>query len=359
MLHKLLAPRRVGVCGSSKNLRPDAIPFCKAVGRALAKNENIVIVSGGTKRRRDGQNDAAEDDLAADWHIVNTAEQEIRARSGDEAVIQRIETFVIDDNSASAEQFRIGTQKHPRGKTSEARRFSFVKSLDGLLAIGGRMGTSQELALAMELGHRVLPVPLFPGKAREFWRSYEKDLIRMLRIDLETANRWWASGLADLAETRQIAVDEAERLGVEMVAVLLKALPRRCFVIMPFSDEYISLYDFVIAPAVLNFGDDPIRLDRTAIPGDAGDQIHEGISSCDYVIAVLDDLRPNVLYELGLAHAYGKPTILMNRAGTLGDKALAPFDLSLKQRLEYRCVEASLVDQLKIRITNLPAARHS
>jgi hypothetical protein len=141
-----------------------------------------------------------------------------------------------------------------------------------------------------------------------------------------------------------------------MVKVLLQSLPRRCFVIMPFSDEYVSLYDFVIAPAVASFGDDPIRLDRTAIPGDTGDQIHEGIKCCDYAVAVLDGLKPNVLYELGLAHAYRKPTILLNRAGTLGADPSGPFDLSLKQRLEYTSVGVALVADLKKRIENLPAA---
>jgi nucleoside 2-deoxyribosyltransferase len=100
-------------------------------------------------------------------------------------------------------------------------------------------------------------------------------------------------------------------------------------------------------------GDSALRLDRTAIPGDTGHQIKNGIRSCDYAIAVLDGLRPNVLYELGLAHAYGKRTILINRAGTLEGNA-APFDLALQQRLEYRTLEASLVDRLKNAIKSLP-----
>lgn len=60
-----------------------------------------------------------------------------------------------------------------------------------------------------------------------------------------------------------------------------------------------------------------------------------------------------MLYELGLAHAYGKRTILMNRVGTLEGSA-SPFDLALQQRLEYRTLEASLVDRLKNAIKSLP-----
>ena len=315
----------------------------------------MVIVSGGTKQRHRPGTDRAEHDFAVDWHIVNTAEREIRAHSGSDVVARRIETVVIDaGDTPAAEQFRIGTSRYPRGKTSEARRFTFVKSLDAILAVGGRGGTAQELALAMELGHRVMPVPLFPGTAQDFWHSYEKELLQMLRVQSESADRWRAA--AELTEKLQLSVDETRELAIEMVGVLLSALPRKCFVIMPFSDVYVALYDFVIAPAIAYFGDDPIRLDRTAIPGDAGDQIHEGIRACDYAIAVLDGLRPNVLYELGLAHAYQKPTILMNCAGTLGDNSAAPFDLSLNQRLEYCVVNAALVDDLKMRIKNLPVA---
>src|SRR3974390_3810163 len=88
--NKLFVPRRVGVCGSSKGLPPTAIPFCVAIGRELAKQKDVVIVSGGT-RRRAGTN---QDDLAADWHIVNAAEQEIREHFTPDEVDRRIETVV-------------------------------------------------------------------------------------------------------------------------------------------------------------------------------------------------------------------------------------------------------------------------
>jgi hypothetical protein len=138
-----------------------------------------------------------------------------------------------------------------------------------------------------------------------------------------------------------------------MVSALLRAIPRRCFIITPFSEEHVSLYDFVIEPSLLAVGDSAIRLDRTGIPGDASEQVRAGIKSCDYVIAVLDGLRPNVLYELGLAHAYGKRTILINRAGALG-AAMMPFDLAVQQRIEYPALDAGLVDRLKNAIRSLP-----
>ena len=315
-----------------------------AVGKELANEDNVVIVSGGTRKRKD----CGEDNLAADWYIINAAEQGIRQSSGLERIAERIETVLSDDTNKS-ERFDIGSLRRARGKTSEARRFSFVRSLDALFAVAGRGGTAQELALAMELGIPVLPAPLFDGTAKDFWDAYESDLIRVLRLDRATAERWRVPALTDS--------EQLQPLAVEMVGALIASLPRRCFVIMPFAEDFAALYDFVIEQAILSNDDQPIRLDRTAVPGDVWSQINDGIKSCDYVIAVLDGLRANVLYELGVAHGCGKPTILLNRTGRLGEVAVVPFDLSMQQRLEYQAVETSLVERLKNALSKLPRGR--
>jgi hypothetical protein len=41
--------------------------------------------------------------------------------------------------------------------------------LDALIAIRGSKGTRQELALALEFGTRILPVPAFGGAAEAVW----------------------------------------------------------------------------------------------------------------------------------------------------------------------------------------------
>ena len=83
------------------------------------------------------------------------------------------------------------------------------------------------------------------------------------------------------------------------------------------------------------------------MPGDVGLQIDLGIERADYVVAVLDGLRPNVLYELGIAHAHGKPTIIMNHRDALES---VPFDLAMDQRLEYEAVDANLPKRLQASI---------
>ena len=336
-VHKLFAPRRIGVCGSSRGLPREAVPFCEGVGRRLAQEPYAVIVSGGSKRR----SGAAEGDLAADWYIVSAAERALPP----DMVTERIET-VFSEERSTTEQFDLGSSKWARGKTRQARRFAFVRIVDALFAVGGGSGTAQELALATELGVPVLPAPLFGGTAKEVWVAYRNELLKDLRIDEATAGRWEESGQANSEQLRKLAF--------EMVKALLDSLPRHCFVIMPFAEDFTGLYDFVIEPAIRNAGHEPIRLDRAAVPGDVGRQIHDGIRACDYAIAVLDGLRANVLYELGLAHGRGKPTILINRIGALTDHDFLPFDLSMQQRLEYHALEASLVKRLQAAIESMP-----
>ena len=167
--NKRLEPRRIGVCGSSRDLPAGAEEFCAAAGAALAKADNVVIVSAGTRRRRDER----EDNLATDWYVVSAAK---RAMTRPEEVDERIET-VMGDGPSGSERFGIGASPRARGKTPEARRFSFVRRLDALFAVAGNNGTAQELALAAELGIPVLLVLCFGGSAVEFFNAYESDLV--------------------------------------------------------------------------------------------------------------------------------------------------------------------------------------
>jgi hypothetical protein len=305
-------------------------------------------VSGGTKSRKS----APKEDFAADWHIVSAASKVLvhrKVAADAEDILQdRIETVLSEEESS--ESFRLGTIRHPRGKTSEARRFSFVRGIDALIAVAGGGGTAQELALAHELEKPVMPVPFFGGTAEVFWKAYATDLIRMMRLTEARTARWQAQAQGTTRQLTAVAGD--------MVDALLKSLPRRCFVIMPFGEDFAALYDFVICRALEEAGDLPIRLDRTEIPGDAIKQIDEALGSCEYAIVVLDGMRPNVLYELGLAHGRAKPTILMNRKGHLSREAPVPFDITTRQRIEYQSLDATLTTRVKKAIDSLAIRRY-
>jgi hypothetical protein len=90
-----------------------------------------------------------------------------------------------------------------------------------------------------------------------------------------------------------------------------------------------KFYHRIIRRAVRSVGDLPLRVDRLHLTGDIVQKVHLGIRNCDYAIAVLDEMRPNVLYEVGLAHAWGKQAILICRKETLDSDV--PFDLSTQR----------------------------
>lgn len=330
----LLHPRRIGIAGTvADELEGVAEPFCRAVGAALARREAVVVTRGGPSTQTRNHR------FPVDEWVARGAAAVVSERGA--SAEDWIETLLSDATREGTVE--IGTIHQVRARTYEAARFAMVDRVDGVIAIGGGAGTRQSLVLALATERPTLPVPLFGGAAARNWDEHRSELATAMRLEPAMLVRW-ASAPASAAA--------AEVLATEMVDRFLDSLARRCFVAMPFQGSHEALFDFVIGPAVRGLGDTPVRLDRLEVPGDVGQQIHEAIHRSDYVIAVLDDLRPNVLYELGLAHGANKSTILLNQRSALGNDEV-PFDLTMQQRLEYEQVDGSLPSRLQAAIRAL------
>jgi hypothetical protein len=91
-----------------------------------------------------------------------------------------------------------------------------------------------------------------------------------------------------------------------------------CFVIMPFGGHWDEYYEQIYAPAIVDAGIQPVRADEDFGAGSVLKDIVEMLSECSVVLADITEVNRNVHYELGLAHALGKPTILV-----------APVDMKL------------------------------
>lgn len=97
------------------------------------------------------------------------------------------------------------------------------------------------------------------------------------------------------------------------------------FIVSQFGGDYDVLYDEVIKPVCKKLNYDPIRGDEVANCSMILNDIIASIQNSAVIIADITPDNPNVFYEIGYAHALGKPTIL------LCDKALRsrlPFDVS-------------------------------
>ncbi|GAB1338987.1 hypothetical protein ACE1SV_55770 [Streptomyces sp. E-15] len=128
--------------------------------------------------------------------------------------------------------------------------------------------------------------------------------------------------------------------------------PRRCFVVGPIGDPYaahhspereayehhLGIFEQVIAPACERYGITAVRADGIAHAGDINEQICRHVIESDLVIADVSGGNPNVMYELGLRHITGKPTIHIGEAGQL------PFDIASIRTIRYRRSRSHLAD---------------
>ena len=103
-----------------------------------------------------------------------------------------------------------------------------------------------------------------------------------------------------------------------------------CFVLMPFSDPFNVYYNQLFRPAVERSGLKPVRADDLFRPSAIVSDLWGMIQEAKVLLAELTTKNANIFYELGLAHAIGKPVVLVSE--TMGD---VPFDLQQLRVLLY------------------------
>jgi len=119
-----------------------------------------------------------------------------------------------------------------------------------------------------------------------------------------------------------------------------------CFVMMPFGGRFKVLYTEVYLAAIEDAGLHPVRGDDMANPGAIVHQIWAQTRDAKIVVADLSEGNPNVFYELGLAHALGKPAILTaDRTDDL------PFDVRHLRTLGYDKDHPSWGAKLRTQLT--------
>lgn len=105
------------------------------------------------------------------------------------------------------------------------------------------------------------------------------------------------------------------------------------FVLTPFNPTHNEQFE-AIAEVCRSLGLRPIRGDEEFVSGDIFPHILRLIARARIVIANIDGRNPNVFYELGIAHAISKPTILV--APTPED---VPFDLKTKRLVLFKSLD--------------------
>ncbi|MEV7212324.1 hypothetical protein AB0O31_04445 [Kitasatospora cineracea] len=130
---------------------------------------------------------------------------------------------------------------------------------------------------------------------------------------------------------------------------------RSCFVIGPIGDrhqdegspgrlayeEALEIYEKVVLPACSAAGLEPTRADLIAQPGEITEQVCRYVMHADVVVADVTGGNPNVMYELGIRHLLGRPTVQLGEHGRL------PFDIALIRTIQFKRTRSGLVDARK------------
>lgn len=107
------------------------------------------------------------------------------------------------------------------------------------------------------------------------------------------------------------------------------------FVAMPFSREFNDVYLLGVRDVAERVGYVVERADEIEHNGYIVGVITERLRECDVLVADTTTRNPNVLYEVGYAHALGLPTVLICREGEE-----IPFDIKSVNHIVY----GSIVD---------------
>lgn len=119
------------------------------------------------------------------------------------------------------------------------------------------------------------------------------------------------------------------------------------FVIIPFSSEMDDVYFLGIHETAKALGCSCDKVDQIEFVGPILDKIYDSIRNSRIVLAELSTPNVNVYYELGFAHALGKPTILITK-----DISASPFDVKGYNHIVYNSIR-DLRTKLQARLATM------
>src|SRR5262245_37012607 len=119
-----------------------------------------------------------------------------------------------------------------------------------------------------------------------------------------------------------------------------------CFVIMPFGEPFDEYYARILAPAVEKARLKPVRADEIYGTRAIIDDVFDQILQAQMVLCDVTGLNPNVNYELGVAHALGKPAIVITQ-----NPDHVPFDYRHLRAIRYDTKRVTWAADLESAIT--------
>jgi hypothetical protein len=103
-----------------------------------------------------------------------------------------------------------------------------------------------------------------------------------------------------------------------------------CFIVMPYTQAWSEHVYEVIKEVCQEIGVRCVRGDEQLPTPDVLTQIWKDINNATFIIADISGQSPNVMYEVGLAHAIGKPVLFLAQSTDN-----LPFDLRNRRIVDY------------------------
>jgi hypothetical protein len=279
-------------------------PIAKEIGSKIVSFENWKLLNGGAKGTKENS--------AVDYLACQSAREKLLQRRKN--ISDRIVTLYPYGVISDPNLHDIG-EIIRAGKTRASRRYRLVAKADAVITIAGDSGTKQIIDLAMALEKPVLPIPCTGGSSKEVWNEskYVPDLLMALGLakDSDKYNR-----LMDCQQQDPVNISEL------VIEIIKEKIRQSCFVAIEYSEAFIDIYDKIIRPTIEKAGYNAV-LASDHKSGILLQNMLEEISKSSVFLADITGLNHNVLYELGIAHALGKKSIIISQDSR--DKL--PFDI--------------------------------
>jgi hypothetical protein len=320
--------KRIAIYGGT-DLDEAAQEFVRYLAQAILKTaEDLVVMTGGYR-----SNPKCPENVSTDSQVV----EGIEGLPDIPPSLIKKRLFVMQPDPAKdrsdAIRYRPEDTKATvtilEGATARQRRLNLVTAATAIVTIKGLVHTSMVLDAALAVGKPFLPLPFTGGDSREYWDDYKDRICQWFGIPPDVAARFEGLELARCTEA------EKRRLAGQVAGMLARAVERVCLVALPFHARYREFYQEVIEPAIIAAGFTPRRLDEVLYTGRVLAEFLRSLQASDRVIADVTDHNPNVMYEVGCAHALNIFPLLID-ATPAQDEPSRSLPFYLKDHVVYR-----------------------
>lgn len=298
--------RYIGIYGGTE-LTKNESAFIKDLSYAVLDQTDFVLVTGGFQSSSELPEGAVSTD-----HSVWLGAKKFMAENNKFILEERLETWLpdarYDRKEEGVKRFSKGTVKEVTGRSAQARRFILVRDVDALITIKGKKHTTMVLDFAFAINKPIFPLPFAGGDSLNYWNDDNTIQIK----------KWFGIEDPFIEKLKTLELDELpatqkDQIIKDIITALHKGIQRRCLILMAYDPEPDRFYENTIRPTVEDMGYTPIRIDREANQGNILKIYGERLQDSDVILVDITEANPNVMYELGMAHAQNFSTILFSR----------------------------------------------